>query len=79
MLTLLITTLTPTNLSTLQAVGLILGVIAAKLAAETFDIELLSPLQSLLVVGGILGVSIGLSLAAPPAANTSDIDVLESK
>lgn len=43
-----------------------LGVIAAKLAAETFDIEILTPLQSLLVVVGILGAAVGLSLSSPP-------------
>ena len=46
-----------------KAVGLILGVIGAKLAAGAFDIELLNPLQSLVVVLGILGGGIGLSLA----------------
>ena len=41
--------------------------IAAKLAAETFDIEILTPVQSLLVVIGILGGAVGLSLSSPPA------------
>jgi hypothetical protein len=36
-----------------QAVGIILGIIAAKLAGETFDIEILTPIQSLIVVVGI--------------------------
>ena len=40
---------------------MILGVIAAKLAAETFDIEILTPIQSLLVVVGILGAAVDLS------------------
>eukprot|EP00981_Chlorochromonas_danica_P000963 scaffold233_cov174-Ochromonas_danica.AAC.3 len=45
-----------------KAVGLVLGVIAAKLGFETFDIEILTPLESLFVVLGILGVGIGASL-----------------
>lgn len=49
-----------------------LGVIAVKLAAETFDIEILTPLQSLLVVAGILGASIGLSLANPSKESTTE-------
>ena len=39
-----------------------LGVIGAKLIGETFDITLLTPLQSLLVVVGILGVGVGASV-----------------
>ena len=45
-----------------KAVGLVLAVIAAKLGAESFDIELLTPLQSLVVVLSILGAGIGASL-----------------
>lgn len=45
-----------------KAVGLVLAVIAAKLGAESFDYELLSPLQSLVVVLTILGGGIGASL-----------------
>jgi hypothetical protein len=48
-----------------------------KLAAETFDIEILNPLQSLLVVVGILGASIGLSLANPP--KEAAVEALESE
>ena len=44
-----------------KAVGLVLAVIAVKLAASTFDIELLSPLQSLIIVISLLGGGIGLS------------------
>ncbi len=45
-----------------KAVGLILAVIAVKLTGETFNIELLTPLQSLAVVLSLLGGGIGLSL-----------------
>ena len=46
-----------------KAVGVVLAVISAKLGAEAFDVELLSPLQSLVVVLSILGMGIGASLA----------------
>ena len=42
--------------------GVVLGVIGAKLIGETFDVTLLTPLQSLLVVIGILGVGVGASV-----------------
>ena len=42
--------------------GVILGVIATKMIGETFDIELLTPLQSLGVVVGILGIGVTASL-----------------
>ena len=45
-----------------KAVGVVLAVIAAKLGFEVVDIELLSPLQSLVVVIGILGAGVALSL-----------------
>lgn len=45
-----------------KAVAVILAVISAKLGAEAFDVELLSPLQSLVVVLSILGAGIGVSL-----------------
>lgn len=48
--------------------GLILAIIAAKLAAETAGIELLTPLQSLAAVVGILGVGVGASLLIPDQA-----------
>lgn len=38
-----------------KAVGLVLAVIAAKLGFSTFDIEILTPLQSLIVVITLLG------------------------
>ena len=41
---------------------MVLGVIGAKLIGETFDVTLLTPLQSLLVVIGILGMGVGASL-----------------
>ena len=41
---------------------MILGVIATKMIGETFDIELLTPLQSLGVVVGILGIGVTASL-----------------
>ena len=56
-----------------QAVGVVLGVIAVKLAAETFDIELLTPLQSLVVVGGILGTAIAASLNSPPSETVAEM------
>ena len=40
-----------------------LAVIAGKLAGEAFGYELLTPLQSLIVVLGILGTGVGLSLS----------------
>lgn len=52
-----------------KAVGLVLGVIAAKLACEGFDVQLLSPVQSLLVVLAILGGGVGLSLRAGGSDN----------
>lgn len=45
-----------------QAVGLVLAVIALKLGAGTFDVELLNPLQSLAVVVSILGTGVFLSI-----------------
>lgn len=39
-----------------------LAIIAAKLGGEAMDIELLSPIQSLVVVLATLGVGIGASL-----------------
>ena len=39
-----------------------LGVIASKLGAEAFGYELLTPLQSLLIVIFVLGAGIGASL-----------------
>jgi len=45
-----------------QAVGLVLAVIALKLGAGTFDVELLNPLQSLAVVISILGTGVFLSI-----------------
>ena len=45
-----------------KAVGVVLAVISVKLGAEAFDIELLSPLQSLVAVLFILGAGIGASL-----------------
>ena len=45
-----------------KAVGIVLAVISLKLGAETFNIELLNPLESLVVVIGILGTGVFLSL-----------------
>lgn len=61
-----------------QAVGLVLGVIAAKLAAETFDIEILTPIQSLVVVVGILGAAVGLSLSSPPVGEGGAEEIKEA-
>lgn len=47
-----------------KAVGIILAIIAVKMGFETFDIELLSPIQSLLLVISVLGGGVGFSLAA---------------
>ena len=52
---------------------MVLGVIAVKLAAETFDIELLTPLQSLIVVGGILGTAIGASLVSSATKTVAEM------
>jgi hypothetical protein len=46
-----------------------LALVAAKLGAEYFDIELLDPLQSLVSVIGILSVGVVASLAAQPASD----------
>jgi predicted tellurium resistance membrane protein TerC len=46
-----------------KAVGIVLAVIAVKMTGETFDIEVLSPLQSLILVLAILAGGVGLSLA----------------
>ena len=42
--------------------GVILAVIAVKLGGETFGLELLSPVQSLAVVLGLLAAGVGASL-----------------
>ena len=47
-----------------KAVGLILAVISVKLAFSTFDVEILSPFESLVVVVGLLGGGILLSALA---------------
>eukprot|EP01041_Mallomonas_annulata_P000370 gene370-675_t len=52
------------------AVGVVLAFIAAKLAAETFNIELVNPLQSLTIVLTILGVGVGASLSANKKENS---------
>ena len=44
-----------------KAVGLVLAVISVKLAASTVGVELLTPLQSLVVVISLLGGGVGLS------------------
>jgi len=45
-----------------KAVGVVLAIIATKLTASTFNIELLSPLQSLLIVVSILGAGAAYSV-----------------
>lgn len=45
-----------------KAVGVVLAVIGAKMIGETFDITILSPLQSLIVVIAVLGTGIAASL-----------------
>lgn len=41
---------------------MVLGIIAVKMASEVVGIDLLTPLQSLVVVLGVLGVGVGTSL-----------------
>lgn len=45
-----------------KAVGLVLALIAVKITGETFDYELLTPIQSLVIVLGLLGGGVGLSI-----------------
>ncbi len=45
-----------------KAVGLVLAVISVKLGGEAFGVEVLSPLESLLAVLGVLGMGIAASL-----------------
>jgi predicted tellurium resistance membrane protein TerC len=45
-----------------KAVGVVLGIIGVKMATEVLGIELLTPLQSLVVVLSVLGVGVGASL-----------------
>ena len=45
-----------------KAVGVILAVVASKMTAETFGVEILTPLQSLIVILTILGGGVGLSM-----------------
>lgn len=45
-----------------KAVGFVLGFIALKLATETFNYEIVNPVQSLFIVLGILGSGIFLSI-----------------
>ena len=45
-----------------QAVGFVLLIISAKLGAEVFGLELLTPLQSLIVVLATLGTGVAASL-----------------
>lgn len=47
-----------------QAVAVVLGVIGVKMVGETFDVTLLDPLQSLLVVVGVLGAGVAASLVS---------------
>lgn len=46
-----------------QTVGVILGLIAIKMGVESVGYHLLSPLQSLLLVVGILGTGVARSLS----------------
>lgn len=55
-----------------KAVGLVLGVISAKLAAESVDVTLLSPVQSLVLVLTILGGGVAASLLAAPTDSDSN-------
>jgi predicted tellurium resistance membrane protein TerC len=56
-----------------KAVGLVLGVIAVKLACESVDVTLVTPVQSLLLVLGILGGGVAASLLRPlPASVEGD-------
>ena len=49
-------------LSGCQAVGVVLAIIAIKMGAETFDIQLFTPFQSLGLVLGVLSFGIIASL-----------------
>ena len=61
-----------------KAVGLVLGLIAVKLACESVDITIVTPVQSLLLVLGILGGGVAASLLLPlPAVNDSEGDAQE--
>ena len=60
-----------------QSVGVILGIIAIKMVFETFDIELLSPLMSLMVVLSVLGAGVVASLISgytKPLHDTHSLD-----
>ena len=50
------------HFAVLQAVAVVLAVIAAKLGAEVVGIELLDPLQSLVVVVSVLATGVVTSL-----------------
>lgn len=58
-----------------KAVGLVLAVVAAKMTFSTFDIELFTPVQSLLVVLGILAGGVGLSLNSEKDAQESAVQL----
>lgn len=61
------------NFSNAQSVAVVLSIIATKLSAEVYGIELLDPVMSLALVVSVLGVGVGASLAFPVAAD-SDSD-----
>ena len=48
-----------------KAVGIVLGFIAVKLAYESVDVTIVTPVQSLLVVLGVLGGGVASSLLFP--------------
>jgi len=61
-----------------KAVGVVLGIISIKMAAETFNIELLTPFQSLVVVLSVLLTGVLASLAKQRSvASTSTSEVLK--
>jgi len=54
-------------------VGLVLSFIAIKLAGEAFSYEFVNPLQSLLVVLGLLGGGVALSVLPKKAEPSSPL------
>jgi predicted tellurium resistance membrane protein TerC len=61
----------------LQAVGVILGIIALKMGLEGVGVHLLSPLQSLVLVTSVLGTGVALSLGKQMLSQNSagNVDV----
>ena len=56
----------------LQSVGVILGIIAIKMGLETFDVQILSPVQSLALVMSVLGTGVLASLLSKPFQDSTN-------